>query len=138
MFVQGIVLFILLNGLMAQTTFDPASFTQSSCTNNNEWTTWFDSSDPNFTQGELEVTKHIQQLFPKFMCPDPIAIEARTIIDESPTQTGDVFRLTKEDGFMCLNQMVTNFKTKLCADYKVRYCCPTNSIGKPTIPTIPP
>ncbi|CAF5178167.1 unnamed protein product [Rotaria magnacalcarata] len=34
--------------------------------------------------------------------------------------------------------MVTNFKTKLCADYKVRYCCPTNSIGKPTIPTIPP
>ncbi|CAF1141948.1 unnamed protein product [Rotaria sordida] len=28
--------------------------------------------------------------------------------------------------------MVVNFKTKLCADYKVRYCCPTNSIEKPT------
>ncbi|CAF3431607.1 unnamed protein product [Rotaria socialis] len=138
MFVQGIILFILLNGLMAQTMFDPASFTQNSCTNNNEWTTWFDSSDPNFTQGENEITKHIQQLFPGFMCPDPIAIEAQTVTDGSPTQTGDVIRLTKDDGFMCLNQMVTDFKTKLCADYKVRYCCPTSSIGKPTIQTIPP
>ncbi|CAF3745911.1 unnamed protein product [Rotaria sp. Silwood1] len=34
--------------------------------------------------------------------------------------------------------MVVNFKTKLCADYKVRYCCPTNSIEKPTAATMPP
>jgi secreted trypsin-like serine protease len=39
---------------------------------------------------------------------------------------------------MCLNQQIAIFKTKLCTDYKVRYCCLANSIGKPTIPTMPP
>lgn len=55
--------------------FDPPSFTQNSCANNNQWTTWFDTADPNLSIGEFEVTDHIKQLFPNFMCADPIAIE---------------------------------------------------------------
>ena len=79
MFVQGIVLLVSLSGLMSQGTFDPPSFTINSCTINNQWTTWFDTSDPNLSQGEFEVTNHIQQLYTNFMCPDPIAIEVNLI-----------------------------------------------------------
>ncbi|CAF1352075.1 unnamed protein product [Rotaria sordida] len=123
---------------MSQAMFDPPSFNQNSCTSYNEWTIWFDTSDPNLSQGEFEVTNHIQRLFPSFMCPDPIAIEVRTLVDGDPTKTGDIFRLTKADGFLCLNQQVVNYKTKLCTDYKVRYCCPKTSIGQPMTTTMPP
>ena len=64
--------------------------------------------------------------------------QAGTVSDSDPTKTGDAFRVTKTDGFLCLNQQIVNFKTKLCTDYKVRYCCPKSSIGKPTTPTMPP
>jgi secreted trypsin-like serine protease len=57
---------------------------------------------------------------------------------ESPTQTGDLFRVTLKDGFLCLNQQVTAYKQKLCADYKVRYCCLKSSIGQPITTTAPP
>lgn len=39
---------------------------------------------------------------------------------------------------MCLNQQVANYKTKLCADFKVRYCCSSSSIGKPATASVPP
>ena len=79
MFVRGIVLLVLLSGLMSQSIFDPPSFTLNSCTANNQWTTWFDTSDPNLSQGEFEVTNHIQQLYPSFMCPYPMAIEVNSM-----------------------------------------------------------
>ncbi|CAF4006284.1 unnamed protein product [Adineta steineri] len=123
---------------MSQGIFDPSTFTLNSCSINNQWTVWFDTSDPNLSQGEFEVTTHIQQLYSSFMCAAPLAIEARTVYDSTPAATGDIFRVTKKDGFLCLNQQIANFKTKLCADYKVRFCCPSNSIGVPAIPTYPP
>jgi hypothetical protein len=99
MFVPGIVLLVSLSGLMSQSVFDPPSFTLNSCTGNNQWTTWFDTSDPNFSQGEFEVTNHIKQQYTNFMCPDPIAIEvnsmshAHTLLCPPPSATGLLYRL---------------------------------------------
>ncbi|CAF1675645.1 unnamed protein product, partial [Adineta ricciae] len=105
----GIILLILQFNIavFAQGLFDPSSFTESSCSGNNQWTTWFDSSDPSSSQGDFEVTNHLQQNFPLFMCPTPIAVEAQTITGASPVQTGDLFRLTLKDGFLCLNQQTS-------------------------------
>jgi hypothetical protein len=70
-----IVLILLSNSVLSQGIFEPSTFTQSSCTGSYSWTTWFDTNDPNLTQGDLEMTIHIQQLFPSFMCSSPTAIE---------------------------------------------------------------
>jgi hypothetical protein len=81
MFFIVIILFQLNIGVFTQGIFDPSTFTQSSCSGSNQWTIWFDSSDPNIAQGEFEVTNHILQNYPLFMCPIPTAIEViRTII----------------------------------------------------------
>lgn len=76
-----IVLFLCLpDAVFSQGVFSPAQFTEASCTGSNKWTTWFDSGDPNISTGEFEVTKQLQQIFPSFMCPEPIAIEVRLFI----------------------------------------------------------
>lgn len=62
-------------GSFGQGVFDPSTFTQSSCSGNNQWTVWLDSGDPNLTHGEFEVINHLLQKFPAFMCSAPIAIE---------------------------------------------------------------
>jgi len=61
--------------------------------------------------------------------------------NRNPSQTGDIYRLSVENGFLCLNQLISNQKDKLCTDYKVRYCCLKTSIGQviaPPPPTPPP
>jgi hypothetical protein len=75
MFIIVILLFQMNIGVFTQGLFDPSTFIQSSCLGSNQWTTWFDSSTPNIEQGEFEITNHILQNFPLFMCPVPIAIE---------------------------------------------------------------
>jgi hypothetical protein len=73
-----VVLVLLLqwtSGVLTQGVFAPPEFDEASCAGSNKWTTWFDSGDPSSTLGEFEVTNHIQQIFPSFMCPTPIAIE---------------------------------------------------------------
>ncbi|CAF4682842.1 unnamed protein product [Rotaria socialis] len=130
MFVTVLFLLQWTSVVLSQGVYSPPTFTESSCADNNQWTAWFDSDDPSLSLGEFEVTNHIQQVFVSFMCPIPIAIEARTIKEESPVQTGDVFRITPKDGFLCINQQVNGFKEKLCSDYKVRYCCPKSTVGQ--------
>ncbi|UJR20212.1 hypothetical protein I4U23_023343 [Adineta vaga] len=130
MFFITVLMILLFNNVLSQSVFDPPSFTQNSCTGNYKWTIWFDTNDPTLNQGDFEITKHIQQLLPTFMCASPTAIEAQTSYDTSPTTTGDIFRVTVKDGFLCLNQQVINYKNRLCADYKVRYCCLTSSISR--------
>ncbi|CAF2706365.1 unnamed protein product [Rotaria sp. Silwood2] len=120
---------MLSTGVLSQQgIFEPYTFTENSCTGSYKWTTWFDTNDPNMAQGDVEITNHIQKFFPNFMCLFPIAIEAQTSFDGSPASTGDVFRITVKDGFLCLNQQVINYKNKMCQDYKVRYCCPANTV----------
>jgi hypothetical protein len=132
-----IVVFLLqwTTGVLTQGIFSPPEFTQASCAGSDQWTTWIDSGNPSLTLGEFEITNHIQQIFPSFMCPIPIAIEARTTSDGNPGQTGDIFRLSPKDGFLCLNQQIDGFKQKLCTDYKVRYCCPSSTVGQTTTTT---
>ena len=78
MFLISIFFAILFNIVLSQQgIFDPSTYTESSCTGSNRWTTWFDTNDPNLTQGDLEVTEHIKRLFPAFMCSSPTAIEVR-------------------------------------------------------------
>lgn len=125
--------------LSQQGIFDPYTFTENSCNGNFQWTGWFDTNDPNLSQSDYEITSHIQNIFPSFMCPTPIAIEvfrklkkkffiflfkSQTLSGISPASTGDLFRITVHNGFLCLNQQINSFKNKICADYKVRYCCP--------------
>ena len=62
----------------------------------------------------------------------------QTISGGNPTQTGDLFRITIKDGFLCLNQQVATYKEKLCSDYKVRYCCLKSSIGQTVTISTPP
>lgn len=118
------VLLFSFHEISSQGVFDPYTFTEASCTGNYRWTSWFDTNDPDLTQGDLEITNHIQQLFSDYICKSPTAIEGQTSVDGSPTKTGDVFRITVKDGFLCLNPFIVGYKQKLCSDYKVRYCCP--------------
>src|ERR1700722_15100027 len=55
----------------------------------------------------------------------------------NPNETGDIFRLTVKDGYLCLNQQLNGYKQKLCTDIKVRYCCPKSSIGQIIVTTSP-
>ena len=76
MFCVMIFLLFQMNvGVFTQGIFDPSTFTQSSCSGSNQWTIWFDSSDPKIEQGEFEVTNYLLQQYSLFMCPAPIAIE---------------------------------------------------------------
>lgn len=63
--------------VFTQGLFDPSTFQQSTCSGENQWTTWFDSNNPNIANGEFEVTQHIQDKYPAFMCETPIAIEVK-------------------------------------------------------------
>ncbi|CAF1285890.1 unnamed protein product [Adineta ricciae] len=130
MFFITLFAILLFNSVASQGIFDPSTFTQGSCTGSNKWTIWFDTNDPSSVQGDFEITNHIKQLLPTYMCSSPSAIEAQTSYDTSPTTTGDVFRISTKDGFFCLNQQVNNYKNRLCTDYKVRYCCPSASISR--------
>lgn len=87
MLLVGVLLWQLTAGLVAaQSVFDPSSFNEAQCSAENQWTTWFDSSDPSSTQGEFEVTTHLQHGFPLFMCPTPIAIEVTHATSSSRQQ----------------------------------------------------
>ena len=66
---------VLSNVYCQQSIFEPSTYSKSSCTGNNQWTSWFDTNDPDLTQGDAEVTNHIQQMFPDIMCSSPTAIE---------------------------------------------------------------
>jgi hypothetical protein len=75
MLLTAIILVLLSNSILSQGIFEPYTFTQNSCAGSYRWTTWFDTNDPNLIQGDVELTSHIQRLFPGFMCLSPIAIE---------------------------------------------------------------
>lgn len=91
MFALIVFFLCLTTGVRTQGVFAPPEFTESSCTGNNRWTIWFDSNDPSSSTGEFEVTTHLQQIFPAFMCPVPVAIEViLSILTSSTKET--VFR----------------------------------------------
>lgn len=76
----AVFLILLFNSASAQSIFEPYTFTEGSCNGARAWTMWFDTNDPNLTQGDVEITSHIQQLFPTFMCSSPTGIEVCLIL----------------------------------------------------------
>jgi hypothetical protein len=75
--------------------------------------------------GEFELVPHYQKIFAgqPFVCSKPTALEVRTVDNREPSTTGDTFRFTLTEGFLCLNQLIVP-KKKRCTDYKIKFCCP--------------
>ncbi|CAF4557636.1 unnamed protein product [Rotaria sp. Silwood1] len=94
------------------------------CKPPNEWKTWLNVRHPT-AFGEFEVVSHYQNIFAgqSFVCSKPTGLEVKTVDNREPSQTGDTFRFTLTEGFLCLNQVIVP-KKKTCTDYKLKFCCP--------------
>jgi hypothetical protein len=83
MLLIAVFLILLVNSVSSQLSiFEPYTYTESSCAGSNAWTMWFDTNDPTLSQGDFEVTNHIKQLFPTFMCSAPTGIEVCRILSK--------------------------------------------------------
>ncbi|XP_048033342.1 mucin-5B isoform X1 [Megalobrama amblycephala] len=95
----------------------PVSFCAPKCV-----TRWFDSDNPNTNGGDSELLTTLLGLYPGYICPNPLGIEAQTTSGLPASQTGNVFHVYNPTiGFSCIN---SNQKGGFCADYKVRFTCP--------------
>ncbi|KAK7132370.1 hypothetical protein R3I93_018808 [Phoxinus phoxinus] len=101
----------------------PTSFCLPKCV-----TRWFDSDDPNTNGGDSELLTALLSLYPGYICPNPLGIEAQTISGLPASQTGNVFEVFNPiTGFSCVN---ANQGGGLCVDYKVRFTCPEEWCSK--------
>ncbi|ROL46903.1 Cartilage intermediate layer protein 2 [Anabarilius grahami] len=101
----------------------PASFCGTKCV-----TRWFDSDNPNTNGGDSELLTTLLGLYPGYICPNPLGIEAQTTSGLSASQTGNVFQVYNPTiGFSCVN---ANQGGGICADYKVRFTCPEDWCSK--------
>ncbi len=53
-------------------------------------TRWFDHDDPT-GNGDYEVLSDLLNIYPREICPQPIAIEVQTITGEPASNTSDTF-----------------------------------------------
>ncbi|XP_047425803.1 uncharacterized protein si:dkey-205h13.2 [Mugil cephalus] len=84
-------------------------------------TDWFDHDDPT-GNGDYEVLSDLLSIYPREICPQPIAIEVQTIYGEPAYNTSDHFLYYDATyGFACVN---AEQKGRRCRDYKVRFTCP--------------
>ncbi|CAF2162833.1 unnamed protein product [Rotaria magnacalcarata] len=90
----------------------------------NQWKTWLNVHRPT-VNGEFELVLHYQKIFAAqpFVCLKPTGLEVKTVDGREPADTGDTFRFTLNDGFLCINQIIVP-KGKNCTDYKLKFCCP--------------
>ncbi|XP_067303554.1 mucin-5AC [Pseudorasbora parva] len=101
----------------------PKSFCGPKCV-----TRWFDSDNPNTNGGDSELLSGLLSLYPGYICPNPLGIEAQTISGQPASQTGNVFQVyNPTTGFSCVN---ANQGGGVCADYKVRFTCPEEWCSK--------
>ncbi|XP_056588810.1 uncharacterized protein si:dkey-205h13.2 [Triplophysa dalaica] len=97
--------------ILASSAFIPVS--TEKCT-----TRWFDRDNPGGT-GDYELLSDLLILYPGFICPNPIDIEAQTV---SGTPASNVFQVySATQGLVCVNAAQAG---GVCADYKVRFICP--------------
>ncbi|XP_043080249.1 uncharacterized protein si:dkey-205h13.2 [Puntigrus tetrazona] len=96
----------------------PSSFCRTQCV-----TRWFDSDNPNTNDGDAELLSVLHSMYPGHICPNPLGIEAKTVISNQPAYlTGNVFQVyNPTTGFSCIN---SNQGGVSCSDYKVRFTCP--------------
>ncbi|XP_076799980.1 uncharacterized protein LOC143445052 isoform X4 [Clavelina lepadiformis] len=94
-----------------------------------KWTEWFDQDTPSRdSPGDTEMLSTLTSS--NKACSSPRMMQVVTVADNlSYKSTGDSVRLATSRGFRC-----TSYGSKLCQDYKVRYCCPLTSstVSKPT------
>ncbi|XP_051735886.1 uncharacterized protein si:dkey-205h13.2 isoform X4 [Ctenopharyngodon idella] len=101
----------------------PASFCGTKCV-----TRWFDSDNPNTNGSDSELLTTLLGLYPGYICPNPLGIEAQTISGLPASQTGNIFQVyNPTSGFSCVN---ANQGGGFCADYKVRFACPEDWCSK--------
>ncbi|XP_033485700.1 mucin-5AC [Epinephelus lanceolatus] len=85
-------------------------------------TRWFDHDDPT-GNGDYEVLSDLLRMYPREICPQPIAIEVQTVSGEPASNTSDTFlNYDATYGFACVN---ADQRGGSCEDYRVRYTCPT-------------
>ncbi|XP_034393732.1 uncharacterized protein si:dkey-205h13.2 isoform X3 [Cyclopterus lumpus] len=83
-------------------------------------TRWFDHDDPT-GNGDFEVLTDLRSIYPRDICPQPIAIEVQTISGEPVSSTSNTFLYYDATyGFACVN---ADQRSKSCEDYKVRFTC---------------
>ncbi|XP_051281007.1 uncharacterized protein si:dkey-205h13.2 isoform X2 [Dicentrarchus labrax] len=84
-------------------------------------TRWFDHDDPT-GNGDYEVLSDFLNIYPRELCPEPIAIEVQTISGEPASNTSDTFlNYDATYGFACVN---ADQGSRTCEDYRVRFTCP--------------
>ncbi|XP_051516030.1 uncharacterized protein si:dkey-205h13.2 [Myxocyprinus asiaticus] len=94
----------------------PKSFCLPKCV-----TQWFDHDNPG-GNGDYELLTDLLNMYPGYICPDPLGIEAQTISGQTASQTGNIFQVyNPTSGFACAN---ADQGGVLCADYRVRFSCP--------------
>ncbi|XP_069567079.1 uncharacterized protein [Brachyistius frenatus] len=84
-------------------------------------TGWFDHDDPT-GNGDYEVLGDLLSIYPRDICPQPIAIEVQTVSGEPASNASDnVLIYDATYGFACVN---ADQGRRTCEDYKVRFTCP--------------
>ncbi|XP_034534879.1 mucin-5AC, partial [Notolabrus celidotus] len=97
--------------------------TNSSHTNTDCWTGWFDRDNPSGI-GDLEILSVLQYENPAKICNKPLQIEVQTTAGLSAAATGDVIEVADVNtGFICKNSAQAQ---GTCQDYRVRFMCPSN------------
>ena len=85
-----------------------------------EWTPWINNDDPTSGTGDWETrTSFIES----GVCSNPTGIQAAPISGGSTVVT----HIDADKGFWCINQ--EQGASGPCADFEVRYCCPTEVAG---------
>ncbi|CAF0799749.1 unnamed protein product [Brachionus calyciflorus] len=84
------------------------------CNGQNEWTEWYSHDTPD-GDGDLE----LYSLF-TYGCKNPSFVEVQSVSGIPANQTGQVFHIIPDIGFMCFNEQ----NVYGCLDYQIRQCCP--------------
>ncbi|XP_006871756.1 PREDICTED: cartilage intermediate layer protein 2 [Chrysochloris asiatica] len=87
-----------------------------------EWTSWFNVDHPG-GDGDFESLAAIRFYYgPARVCPQPLALEARTTDWALPATVGERVHLNPTRGFWCLNREQP--RGRRCSNYHVRFRCP--------------
>lgn len=92
-----------------------------------EWTSWFNVDHPG-GDGDFESLAAIRFYYgPARVCPQPLALEARTTDWALPSTVGERVHLNPTRGFWCLNREQP--RGRRCSNYHVRFRCPLGEGG---------
>jgi len=98
----------------------------TTASNGYKWSQWFDKDDPTKKE-DHETLANIRGKWPKRVCKNPVAIEARLTDDRFITQSKNkLFAFSASVGLRCRNVDQPGKKKVKCKDFKVRWLCKTD------------